>query len=425
MDDSNLGLLFGLLVLFIACSAFFSASETGVMTANRYRLKHKAKLGDKGAQRILNLLSQPDRLIGVILVGNNTVNTLAATIATIIGQVLAQRYGISNDTSVGIAAGVLTFLLLIFGEVGPKTFAANHPERVANIASYILPTLLKVLYPAVWLLNLVTNALFRLNRIGSDKKDKLTREELHTILQDVFLPAKHRNMLLGILELDNITVNDIMIPRQEVIGINLDDDIEDIVDILRGTHHTRLPVYKGELNNVVGILHVRNATRFLGQDNLSKSEMMQYIREPYYVPESTPLQAQLLQFQKQKRRLGLVVDEYGVVQGIVTLEDILEEIVGEFTTNIAENHQDILPHSDGYFMMDGSLSIRDINRSMHWQLPTDGAKTLSGLILEQLEIIPDGVVGLRLEDFYIEVMQIRDNTIKAAKIKRLILEEVA
>ena len=196
---------------------------------------------------------------------------------------------------------------------------------------------------------------------------------------------------------------------------------EDIVDILRGTHHTRLPVYKGELNNVVGILHVRNATRFLGQENLSKSEMMQYIREPYYVPESTPLQAQLLQFQKQKRRLGLVVDEYGVVQGIVTLEDILEEIVGEFTTNIAENHQDILPHSDGYFMMDGSLSIRDINRSMHWQLPTDGAKTLSGLILEQLEIIPDGVVGLRLEDFYIEVMQIRDNTIKAAKIKKLVL----
>ena len=384
------------------------------MTSNRYRLKHQAKLGNKTSQRILNLLQQPDRLIGVILIGNNTVNNLAAVVATLIGL------KIFGDVGASIAAGILTFVMLVFCEVGPKTYAASHPERISGFASYILVFLLKVIYPLVWLLNKITNLLFQLNTQNSDKKDKLTREELHSILHDVFLPTKHRNMLLSILELDNITVNDIMIPRQEVVGINLDDDIDDIIDILRGTHHTRMPVYKGELNNIVGILHVRNATRFLGQDNLTKSEMMQYIREPYYVPESTPLQAQLLQFQKQKRRLGLVVDEYGVVQGIVTLEDILEEIVGEFTTNISENHQDILPHSDGYFMMDGSLSIRDINRSMHWELPTDGAKTLSGLILEQLEIIPDGMVGLRLDDFYIEVMQIRDNTIKAAKIKKLI-----
>ncbi|HQV21875.1 MAG: HlyC/CorC family transporter [Moraxellaceae bacterium] len=415
MDDGHsLGFLFGLLFLFLIGSAFFSASETGIMTSNRYRLKHQAKLGNKTSQRILNLLQQPDRLIGVILIGNNTVNNLAAVVATLIGL------KIFGDVGASIAAGILTFVMLVFCEVGPKTYAASHPERISGFASYILVFLLKVIYPLVWLLNKITNLLFQLNTQSSDKKDKLTREELHSILHDVFLPTKHRNMLLSILELDNITVNDIMIPRQEVVGINLDDDIDDIIDILRGTHHTRMPVYKGELNNIVGILHVRNATRFLGQDNLTKSEMMQYIREPYYVPESTPLQAQLLQFQKQKRRLGLVVDEYGVVQGIVTLEDILEEIVGEFTTNISENHQDILPHSDGYFMMDGSLSIRDINRSMHWELPTDGAKTLSGLILEQLEIIPDGMVGLRLDDFYIEVMQIRDNTIKAAKIKKLI-----
>ena len=329
------------------------------MTSNRYRLKHQAKLGNKTSQRILNLLQQPDRLIGVILIGNNTVNNLAAVVATLIGL------KIFGDVGASIAAGILTFVMLVFCEVGPKTYAASHPERISGFASYILVFLLKVIYPLVWLLNKITNLLFQLNTQSSDKKDKLTREELHSILHDVFLPTKHRNMLLSILELDNITVNDIMIPRQEVVGINLDDDIDDIIDILRGTHHTRMPVYKGELNNIVGILHVRNATRFLGQDNLTKSEMMQYIREPYYVPESTPLQAQLLQFQKQKRRLGLVVDEYGVVQGIVTLEDILEEIVGEFTTNISENHQDILPHSDGYFMMDGSLSIRDINRSMH------------------------------------------------------------
>jgi Mg2+/Co2+ transporter CorB len=300
LDEPNLGLLFALLVFFIVCSAFFSGSETGVMTANRYRLKHKAKLGDKNAQRILKLLSQPDRLIGVILVGNNTVNTLAATIATIIGQSLARKYGISNDTSVGLAAGALTFVLLVFGEVGPKTYAATHPEKIATFASYILPVLLKILYPAVWLLNLVTNFLFRLNQNKHDKKDKLTREELHTILQDVFLPAKHRNMLIGILELDNITVNDIMIPRQEVIGINLDDSIDDIVDILRGTHHTRLPVYKGEINQILGILHVRNATRFLGQENLSKTDIMQYVREPYYVPESTPITSTITAISKAK-----------------------------------------------------------------------------------------------------------------------------
>ncbi len=418
MDDANLGLLFGLLTVFIFCSAFFSASETGVMTSNRYRLKHRAKLGDRSAQRVLQLLSQPDRLIGVILVGNNTVNTLAATVATLIGQEIARRHGISNDTSVGVAAGILTFVLLVFGEVGPKTFAANHPERVASFAAYILPALLKILYPAVWLLNLVTNALFRLNRMGQDKKDNLTRDELHTILQDVFLPAKHRNMLLGILELDNITVNDIMIPRQEVVGINMEDDLDDILNILRTTHHTRLPVYRGELNQTIGILHTRNTTRFLGQENVSKAEIMQFVRDPYYVPESTPLQAQLLQFQKQKRRLGLVVDEYGDVQGIVTLEDILEEIVGEFTTNVADNHQDITPHADGFYVIDGSLSLRDINRALHWQLPTDGAKTLSGLILERLETIPDAALGLRLDDYLVEVMQIRDNTIKAARIRQ-------
>ncbi len=418
MDDSHsLGFLFGLLFLFLVGSAFFSASETGIMTSNRYRLKHQAKLGNKTALRILKLLQQPDRLIGVILIGNNTVNNLAAVVATLIGIKIFGNVGAS------IAAGVLTFVMLVFCEVGPKTYAASHPERISGFASHILAFLLKAIYPLVWLLNKITNLLFQLNTQNSDKKDKLTREELHSILHDVFLPTKHRNMLLGILELDNITVNDIMIPRQEVLGINLDDSVDDIIDILRTTHHTRLPAYKGELNNIVGILHVRNATRFLGQENLTKDEIMQYVRERYYVPESTPLQAQLLQFQKQKRRLGLVVDEYGVVQGIVTLEDILEEIVGEFTTNISENHQDILPHSDGYFMMDGSLSIRDINRSMHWKLPTDGAKTLSGLILEQLETIPDASVGLRLDSFYIEVMQIRDNTIKAAKIKQLVLAE--
>ena len=414
MDDSHsLGFLFGCLVILMFFSAFFSGAETGIMTSNRYRLKHQSKLGDKSSQRILSLLAQPDRLIGVILIGNNTVNNLAATVAALIGLQLA------GDTGVGIAAGALTFLMLVLCEVGPKTYAASHPERVGRVAALVLPGLLKVLYPLVWLLNKVTNYLFRLNQNRVEKKDKLTRDELHTILQDVFLPTKHRSMLLGILELDNITVNDIMIPRQEVTGLNMEDDIEDILNLLRTTHHTRLPVFRGELNQTIGILHTRNVTRFLGQENVSKADIMQYVRDPYYVPESTPLQAQLLQFQKQKRRLGLVVDEYGDIQGIVTLEDILEEIVGEFTTNVADQHQDITPHADGFYVIDGSLSLRDINRSLHWQLPTDGAKTLSGLILERLETIPDATLGLRLDNYLIEVMQIRDNMIKAARIKRV------
>lgn len=379
------------------------------MTANRYRLKHQAKTGNRSAQRILELLAQPDRLIGVILIGNNVVNIGASSVATLIGLRLA------GDPGVAIAAGILTFVILIFGEVGPKTFAAKHPETIAHIAAPILKVLLKILYPLVWLVNVTTNTLFRLNSLAKGDH-KLNTDELRTLVQDVFLPKQHRQMLLGVLELDNITVNDIMVPRGEVVGIDIEDDIENISKQLRSTQHTRLPVFRSDINDCIGILHIRNATRFLGTAGLTKAEILQYVREPYYVPESTPLQAQLVNFQKLKRRFGLVVDEYGDVQGIVTLEAILEEIVGEFTTSVSDSHKDILKQPDGSWVIDGSASIRDINRMLHWQLPTNGPKTLNGLIIETLETIPESALSLRIDSYLIEILQVRDNTVKTAKI---------
>jgi Mg2+/Co2+ transporter CorB len=409
VEDTSLGLLFSLLAFFILLSACFSGSETGIMTANRYKLRHQAKTGSKSAQRILALLAQPDRLIGTILVGNNTVNIAASSVATLIGL----RLG--GDPGVAVAAGLLTFVLLIFGEVGPKTFAARHPERVAHIAAPVLTGLLRLIYPLVWLVNFTTNLFFRFNPLAVADHG-LNRDELRTLVQDVFIPKQHRSMLLGVLELDGITVNDIMVPRGEVQGINIDDDIADIEKQLRRTQHTRLPVFRGELNDCIGILHVRNSTRFLGKPALTKAEILQYVREPYFVPEGTTLPTQLVQFQKLKRRFGLVVDEYGDVQGIVTLEAILEEIVGEFTTSLSDNNKEILKQADGSWLIDGSTSIRDINRLLHWQLSTDGPKTLSGLIMETLETIPESLLSVRLGSYRVEVIQIKDNTVKVARL---------
>lgn len=409
MDDTPLGFLVAFVAIFIAFSAFFSGSETGIMTANRYRLKHQAKSGDRSAQRILDLLAKPDRLIGIILIGNSIANIGASSFATLIGLRVA------GDPGIAIAAGILTFVLLIFGEVGPKTFAAKHPEAVAHATAPILAVFLRVLAPLVWVINITTNTLFRLNSLAKGEH-KLNTDELRTLVHDVFLPKQHRQMLLGVLELDTITVNDIMVPRGEVTGIDIEDDLENICRQLRSTQHTRLPVFRSDINDCIGILHIRNTTRFLGKPGLTKAEILQYVREPYYVPESTPLPAQLVNFQKLKRRFGLVVDEYGDVQGIVTLEAILEEIVGEFTTSMANSHKDILPQDDGSWVIDGSASIREINRLLHWQLPTNGPKTLNGLIIETLETIPESMLSLKIDRYLIEVLQVRDNTVKTARI---------
>ncbi|MGO1763008.1 MAG: HlyC/CorC family transporter, partial [Halomonadaceae bacterium] len=332
-DDFPLGLLFGLLALLVVLSAFFSSSETGMMSINRYRLSHQANSGDRRAKRVMRLLTRPDRLIGVILIGNNFVNNLAASIATIIAI-----HFFGDVSGPAISTALLTITILIFAEVTPKTYAAIKPERIAYPTSYALEPLLKLLYPLVWLVNVVSNGLLRLIGVKSvdNGGDSLTRDELRTVVHEAgtLIPYRHRAMLLSILDLENVTVNDIMVPRHEVLGIDLDDSLEDILTQIRTSQHTRLPVYKGDINNIIGMLHLRNAARFLSRDEVTKASIVQEAREPYFIPESTPLHTQLLNFQKQKRRIGIVVDEYGDVEGLVTLEDILEEIVGEFTTDV-------------------------------------------------------------------------------------------
>ena len=409
MENTTLGLLCGLLTLFIALSAFFASAETGIMTANRYKLRHQAKSGSKSAKRILDLLAQPDQLTGAILIGHTTVNIAAASVATIMGIKLAGKPGVA------LAVGIITFILLVFGEAGPKTFAARHPEGMARFAAPLLTVLLKLFYPLVWLVKLGSNLFFRFNPLAVADKG-INRDEFRALVQDVFIPLQNRSMLLGVLELERITVNDIMVPRGEVQGLNIDDDVETIITQLRRTQHTRLPVFRGELNDCIGILHVRNSTRFIGKPELTKAEILQYVREPYFVPEGTTLPSQLVQFQKLRRRFGLVVDEYGDVQGIVTLEAILEEIVGEFTTSLSDSNKEILPQADGSWLIDGSCTIRDINRQLHWKLPLDGPKTLNGLVIETLETIPEFMLSLKVGGYRIEVLQMKDNAVKSARV---------
>lgn len=387
------------------------------MSLNRYRLKHLVKKKHRGARKASKLLERPDRLIGVILIGNNFVNILASAIATVIA---VRLWG---DAGIAIATAALTVVILIFAEVSPKTMAALHPEKIAFPASYLLAPLLKLIYPLVWVINGITNTFLRLFGVNvtGDNSHHLSTEELRTLVNEAgaLLPQNNQDMLLGVLELSEVTVSDIMIPRNEVVGIDLDDDIDAIIEHLSETEYTRLPVFQGELNKVVGILHMRNLAQVFHQGSVTKAAILQVIKEPYFIPESTPLQTQILHFQSQNRRIGLVVDEYGDVQGIVTLEDILEEIVGELSSGNSEEDQDIFLQEDGSYFVDGTAYIRDVNKSLEWELPTDGPKTVNGLITETLESIPDSNVCLQIENYQIETLQISDNVIKTAKINAL------
>lgn len=386
------------------------------MSLNRYRLKHLVKKHHRGAMKASALLERPDRLIGIILIGNNFVNILASSIATIIA---VRLWG---DAGIAIATGALTLVILIFAEVSPKTVAAMHPEKIAFPAAFILTPLLKITYPVVWVVNGITNGLLRLFGINVTEggNQHISTEELRTLVHEAgaLLPQNNQSMLLGVLELSEVTVNDIMIPRNEVVGIDLEEDIDSIISQLSKASHTRLPVYQGELNKVVGILHMRNLAQIFQQGTVSKAAILQVIREPYFVPESTPLQTQLLHFQKQSRRIGLVVDEYGDIQGVVTLEDILEEIVGELSKDSREENQDIHLQDDGSYFIDGTAYIREVNKSLGWHLPTKGPKTLNGLITETLEAIPDANVCLVVGNHLIETLQISDNLIKTVRITK-------
>lgn len=392
------------------------------MSLNRYRLKHLVKKHHKGATRASLLLARPDRLIGVILIGNNLVNVWATALVTVIG---VRLYG---EAGIAIATTLLTLVLLICAEVTPKTFAAMHPERIAFPASLILKPLLTVLYPVVALVNGVSNAIVASFGIKPTSKtgltDHLHPEELRTVVDEAgdLIPDQHQGMLLNVLDLGKASVEDIMIPRNEVIGIDLEDDISDILDLIRTTEYTRLPVYEGDINNVVGVLHLRNAARFiLGDDStVTLESIKKQLYTPYFVPESTPLHVQLMNFQKEKRRFGIVVDEYGDVQGIATLVDLLEEIVGDFSTDTAEeSEQMIIPQDDDWYLIDATTSIRDVNRNLGWKLPTDGPKTINGIIVEFLESIPDAACGFEMGRYRFEVTRLSDTRIEATRMQEL------
>ena len=386
-----------------------------MMALNRYRMRHLAKEGHSGAKRATKLLERPDRLLGVILIGNNFVNFSAASIATLLAiQIL-------GEDGVAWAPVICTFVFLIFAEVAPKTIAANYPEKIALPSSHILSLLLLVLWPLVWAVSALSNSLLKILGIQhqNNQGDHLSREELRTLVfEGAKIASQSQDMMLGVLDLDEVTVDDIMVPKSEIIGIDLEEPLEDIITQLRNAQHTRLPVFKEDIDHVIGMLHVRDAIRFLTSEEPNKASLVREIDEVYFVPENTALQRQIRNFQARKERIALVVDEYGDVQGIVTLEDILEEIVGEFTTDLASASSDIHPQEDGSFVVDGGATIRSINRALAWDLPADGPKTLNGLMTDRLETFPEAPVSIEIDDYRLEVVRLKDNMIATAKLTR-------
>jgi Mg2+/Co2+ transporter CorB len=416
LNDVDSGSLLSVLLFLIALSAFFSSAETSLMALNRYRLKHLLKKNHRGAKRAAQLLERPDRLLGIILIGNNLVNTFATILATL----LAQRY--YGDNGVLLAGIGLTLVILIFAEITPKTLAAVYSEKIAFPASFVLRPLLRLFYPAVWLVNTISNGLlylFRVNPIKNNGDDHLSADELRTVVRESskLISPRYRSMLLNILDLDGITAEDIMIPRGEMVGIDINKDLDILLKEISQSGFTRLPVYNNDINNVIGILHVKRLLHFMREGKMpeDKSCITDHMRPAYFVPEGTPLNIQLLHFQKEKRRMAIVVDEYGDVQGLVTLEDILEEIVGEFTTHIEDDIDEIHRQPDGSVLIDCTVTVREINRNLQWQLPTDGPKTLNGLITEKLGSIPTYNVCFEIGNYYFETMEIADNRVKTVR----------
>jgi len=415
LDSISTQMLFTILGVLILISAYFSGSETGMMSLNRYRLRHLEKQKHKGAKRVSKLLERPDRLIGLILIGNNLVNIAASAIATVIGLRLF------GDMGILIATIALTLVILIFAEVTPKTLAALYPEKIAFPSSILLSILLKLLFPLVVVVNWITNGFLMILGINSEQREQhsLSSEELRTVVNEsgALLHQRDQDMLVSILDLEKVSVEDIMIPRSELVGIDVNDDWKKIQKQLTQANHTRVLLYRDSIDDVVGYIHARDALKLLSKNQFSKTTLLRAVRELYFIPEGTPLNIQLLKFQHAKERLGLVVDEYGDIQGLVTLEDILEEIVGDFTTTMTPTTSDeVTLQPDGSYLVDGSASIRDINKEMSWKLPTDGPKTLNGLIIEYLEEIPQNNISLRISGYPVEIIDVADNKIKTVRV---------
>ena len=379
------------------------------MALNRYKLKHHAKK-NKGAQLAINLLQKPDRLIGLILLGNNLVNILITQLATLIG------FRLGGNAGIAIATGVLTLMLLIFAEVTPKTIAALKAEKIAFPSAYVYTPLLTIAYPLVWLINQVANIIVRMVGVDPENNDiqALNHEELKAVVNEAsgLIPSSHQEMLLRVLDMETTTVEDIMIPRTEISGIDLNDDWNDIEEQLLRCNFTRLLVYKGNLNDIQGFIHLRRLLPLFHEKELERHHLEKALRPAYYTPEGVPLTQQLINFQKEKRRLALVVDEYGEIQGLVTLQDLLEEIVGEFSTSLTHSDFEAIRKEDGSIWLDGSMHIRDINRQLNMDLPTDGPKTINGLLLEHLQSIPAPGTTSLINDYPMEVRKTRNNAIK-------------
>jgi Mg2+/Co2+ transporter CorB len=424
VTDLPLSVLTLLLVMALLLSAFFSGTETALMSVNRYRLRHLAREGSRSAKMAEQLLARPDRLIGMILICNNFVNSAAAAIVTVIALSLG------GEAYAAIGVGLFTVILIVFAEVAPKTFGALYPERIALPAAVAYTVLLRILYPIVAATNFVANGVLRLLGVRREQVNRtsLSSEELRTVVAEAstVIPHRHQRMLMSILDLEKITVDDIMVPRQEIYGIDLADDWDDIVEQLRDCRHTRIPVYQGNLEALVGILHMKKVARMLVRGEFDRDELIALARtrEPYYVPEGTSLNTQLLQFQRQRRRVAFVVDEYGDVQGLVTLEDLLEEIVGEFTSATSILHKDVHRERTDSFVVNASASVRTLNRKMGWTLPATGPRTLNGLIIEQMETIPAPGQKLRVGDYSLEVLQVTDNAVKTVRLSEVAVSKL-
>lgn len=417
MVDLHLSTLFAIVVFLIVLAAFFSATEIGMMSINRYKLKYLVKKNDKQAVRVNTILSRPDLLLSVVLIGNTLANIVASTLATLIGQRL---YG---DVGVAIATALLTLIIMVFAEMIPKTFAAIYPQQVAFATSLPLKLMQKLFAPLVWVCSFMSNSILRWFQVSIDRiqKEALTGEELRSVVHEAggLLPVEHKSMLISLLDLESATVEDIMIPKAEIVGIDLEQPWAELLEQLETAQHTRLPLYRDTIDNLVGMIHVRDILNLALEDKLNLNSLLNAADMPYYIPEATPLNVQILNFRKMKRRSSFVVDEYGNILGLVTMEDILEEIVGEFTTDIAALSRDITPQSDNSVIIDASLTLRHLNRLMGWQLPMIGPKTLSGLIVEYLGYIPPAESCLTIDNYRIEILKISDNTVKSVKMFKI------
>jgi len=412
LNDIPLSMLFGILAFILFLSAFFSGSETSLMSINRYRLRHLVKLKHSGAIKVNNLLQKPERLLSFILLGNSFLRNLASSLATII----AIKFYAEDEVFIALTIGILTIVMLIFSEITPKNLAGAKPEWLAFSAAWLYTPLLKLFYPIICLVNLSVNLLLRIMGVDMIKSgyDSLNKEDLKNIISetDGLMPIRYQKMLLGILDFEMATVEDIMTPRNEIVGIDLEASIEEIVGQIRNSPHTQLVVYKNSIDRVVGFLHLRKVLMFVGLDDFDKQSIINLLNKPAFIPENTPVHVQILRFKSEKIDIGLVVDEYGDVQGLVSLDDLIHEIVGE----LIKDEDTAKKQSDGSYLIDAGITLRELNRVMHWSLPIEGPKTLNGLIIEFMETIPDSGTSIKLLGHHLEIIKKDENAVKLVKV---------